>query len=223
MPPIAILDVDGTLVDTNYHHALAWHRAFRQNGVVLPLWKIHRHIGMGGDQVVRALVGDEIEEAKGDDVRAAHDALFMAGVDEIEPLEGARELIDELKELGTTVVLASSAREEELDHYLDLLGVRDLADAWTTSADVDATKPAPDLIGAALEKVGGEEGTLVGDTPWDCRAAADAGIPTIAVLTGGFPEADLVEAGAALVVPSVVELRERLDETPLVSKRPPSG
>jgi phosphoglycolate phosphatase-like HAD superfamily hydrolase len=223
MPPIAILDVDGTLVDTNYHHALAWHRAFRQNGVVLPLWKIHRHIGMGGDQVVRALAGDEIEEAKGDDVRAAHDALFMAGVDEIEPLEGARELIDELKELGTTVVLASSAREEELDHYLDLLGVRDLADAWTTSADVDATKPAPDLIGAALEKVGGEEGTLVGDTPWDCRAAADAGIPTIAVLTGGFPEADLVEAGAALVVPSVVELRERLDETPLVSKRPPSG
>ena len=215
MPPIAILDIDGTLVDTNYQHALAWYRAFRMNGVVLPIWRIHRHVGMGGDQIVAALAGDKGEAELGDDVRAAHDALYMAGIDEIEPLEGARELVVDLKERGRAVVLASSAKAEELDRYVDLLDARDLADAWTTSADVEATKPAPDLVTAAVEKVGGGDAVMVGDTPWDCRASEQAGVPTIAVLTGGFHRAELEEAGAVAVYESIVELRERLDETPL--------
>ena len=110
MPPAAILDVDGTLVDTNYHHAIAWYRAFRQHGEVLPIWRIHRHIGMGGDQLVKALCGERVEREKGDDVRSAEKALYMALIGEVEPLHGARELIEELKERGHAVVLASSAR-----------------------------------------------------------------------------------------------------------------
>jgi HAD superfamily hydrolase (TIGR01509 family) len=217
MTHTAILDIDGTLVDTNYHHALAWYRAFRMNRVVLPIWRIHRHVGMGGDQIVAALAGDDFEREKGDDVRAAHDALYMAEVDEIEPLEGARELVVDLKERGLTVVLASSAKAEELERYLDILDVRELADAWTTSADVESTKPAPDLVLAAVEKAGGGDAVLIGDTPWDCKAAAEAGVETIAVLTGGFSEPELREAGAVVVFQSIPELRERLDETPLAS------
>jgi HAD superfamily hydrolase (TIGR01509 family) len=213
--PVAILDIDGTLVDTNYHHALAWFRAFRQHGIVLPLWRVHRHIGMGGDQMVTALAGERAEEELGDDIRAAEKALYLAVIEEVEPLAGARDLIVTLKDRGQRVVLASSAKADELDHYLDLLDVRDLADAWTSSADVEATKPAPDLVVTALEKAGADGGVMVGDTPWDCKAAAGAGVPTVAVMTGGFSAEELREAGAAAVLESVEELIARLDETPL--------
>jgi beta-phosphoglucomutase-like phosphatase (HAD superfamily) len=110
MPPAAILDVDGTLVDTNYHHAIAWYRAFRQSEVLLPIWRIHRHIGMGGDQLVEALGGEQLEKEKGDDIRAAESVLYGELMSEVEPLEGARDLIVDLKERGHAVVLASSAR-----------------------------------------------------------------------------------------------------------------
>src|SRR5215213_8098788 len=103
----AILDIDGTLVDTNYHHAIAWYRAFRQHGFVLPMWRIHRHIGMGGDHMVRALAGDGAEEERGDDIRAAEKALYLQLIDEVEPLEGARGLLVDLKRRGVTAVLAS--------------------------------------------------------------------------------------------------------------------
>ena len=215
MPPAAILDIDGTLVDTNYQHAVAWYRAFRQNGVVLPVWRIHRHIGMGGDQLVAALTSDEFEKQSGDDVRAAEKPLYMAMIAECEPMKGARDLIEDLKKRGHAVVLASSAKEEEVEYYLDLLDARDLADSWTTSADVEKTKPEPDLVQAAIEKSGSEDAVMVGDTPWDIEAAKRAGIPTIAVLTGGFAEAELRDAGAACVFESIAELNERIDETPL--------
>jgi HAD superfamily hydrolase (TIGR01549 family) len=215
MPAIAILDIDGTLVDTNYHHAVAWYRAFRQHDVILPIWRIHRHIGMGGDQLVAALAGDEVESEKGDDIRTAEKALYLALIEEVEPMEGARQLIVDLKESGHTVVLASSAKEDEVEHYLDLLDAREIADGWTTSADVEATKPEPDLVVAARKKGGGGEAVMVGDTPWDVKAAARAEVETIAVVTGGFAEAELTEAGACAVFESVEELRERLKETPL--------
>jgi HAD superfamily hydrolase (TIGR01549 family) len=215
MPHAAILDVDGTLVDTNYHHAIAWYRAFRQHGELLPVWRIHRHIGMGGDQLVGALCGERVEEEKGDDVRSAEKALYLAMIEEVEPLHGARELIIDLKESGHAVVLASSAKQQEVDHYLDLLDARDLADGWTTSADVEATKPDPDLVVAALEKAGDRSGVMVGDSTFDCEAAARAGIDTLAVLTGGFAEQELLDAGAARVFGSIDELRKALDSTPL--------
>ena len=217
MPPAAILDVDGTLVDTNYHHTIAWYRAFRQNEVVLPIWRIHRHIGMGGDQLVEALGGKRLENQKGDDIRAAENVLYGELIGEVEPLEGARGLIEDLKESGHAVVLASSAKKHEVEHYLDLLDARDLADDWTTSDDVEATKPEPDLVVAAVEKAGGGEAVMVGDSTWDCVAAKRAGLDTIAVLTGGFSEAELREAGAVAAYFSIADLRESLDETPLAA------
>ncbi len=216
MPLAAILDLDGTLVDTNYHHALAWYRAFRQHGVVLPVWRIHRHIGMGGDQLVAALAGERVEEELGDDVRAAEKALYLALIEETEPLEGAADFVRELKRRGLVVVLATSAKEQELDHYLDLLGVREVADAWTGSNDVERTKPHPDLVRAALDKAGEIDGAvMVGDTVWDVEAARHAGLETLCLTTGGFSAQELHDAGAAAVFESVQELCERLDETPL--------
>ena len=217
MPPAAILDVDGTLVDTNYQHSIAWYRAFRQHDVVLPIWRIHRHIGMGGDQLVKSLGGEQLENEKGDDIRAAESVLYRELMTEVEPLEGARELIEDLKKRGHAVVLASSAKAHEVEHYLDLLDARELADGWTTSADVEATKPEPDLVVAAVEKAGGGDAVMVGDSVWDCEAAKRAGLDTIAVLTGGFSEAELRDAGALAVYSSIGELRESLDETPLAA------
>jgi HAD superfamily hydrolase (TIGR01549 family) len=217
VPAAAILDVDGTLVDTNYQHAVAWYRAFRDNGIVLPVWRIHRHIGMGGDQIVAVLAGEDADEEKGDDIRDAEKEHYSPMVDEVEPLEGARALIVELKERGHAVVLASSAKEEEVEHYLDLLDARDLADDWTTSADVDSTKPEPDLVEVAVEKAGGGEAVMVGDSTFDCEAAKRAGLEAVGVLTGGFSEQELRDAGAVAVFESIVALRERLDDTPLGS------
>jgi HAD superfamily hydrolase (TIGR01549 family) len=217
MPPAAILDIDGTLVDTNYQHGIAWYRAFHQHDVVLPVWRIHRHIGMGGDHLVEALGGERLEEEKGDDIRAAEKVLYAELIGEVEPLEGARELIEDLKQQGHAVVLASSAKEDEVEHYLDLLDARELADGWTTSADVEATKPEPDLVQAAIDKAGGGDAVMVGDSTWDCKAAKRAGIETVAVLTGGFSEAELRDAGAVAVYHSIDDLRESLGETPLAA------
>jgi HAD superfamily hydrolase (TIGR01509 family) len=214
---VAILDIDGTLVDTNYHHAIAWFRAFRQHGIVLPVWRIHRHVGMGGDQMVAALTDESTESKLGDDVRAAEKVLYLELIGEVQTMEGSRELIERLKQEGHTVVLASSAKQDEVDHYLDLLDARELADAWTSSADVEATKPEPDLVRSALERAGGtaDQALMIGDTPWDIRAAKRAGVRTLAVRTGGFGVDELREAGALDVFESVSELCARLHETPL--------
>jgi HAD superfamily hydrolase (TIGR01509 family) len=204
----AILDVDGTLVDTNYHHALAWHRALHAHGHHVQMWKVHRHIGMGGDQILDALIGEEAAADQGDEIRTAEAEAYKELIGEVEPMAGARELIEKLKREGSTVILASSAKDWEVDHYIDLLDARDLVDDWTTSADVESTKPDPDLVHAALDKAGnGDPSVMVGDSVWDVKAAKAAGLPTLAVLTGGFSEAELREAGAAEVVESIGELR----------------
>jgi HAD superfamily hydrolase (TIGR01509 family) len=213
----AVLDIDGTLVDTNYHHAIAWFRAFAQHDIVVPIWQIHRHIGMGGDQVVSALCGEDVEARLGDGIRDAEGEAYSALIGEVRTMEGARELIVSLKKRGHVIVLASSAKQGEVEAYLDLLDAWDLADAWTTSADVESTKPAPDLVHAAMARVDGDPGdaVMVGDTPWDVKAAAGAGVPTLAVMTGGFSDAELREAGAAIVYESVAELSARLDDSAL--------
>jgi HAD superfamily hydrolase (TIGR01509 family) len=213
--PAAILDIDGTLVDTNYQHTIAWYRAFLQSGTVLPLWRVHRHIGMGGDQLVASLVSEEFDAEHGDDVRSAEKALYMSLIVEVQPLEGARELITDLRQAGHSVVLASSAKSQEVDHYLDLLDAREVVDGWTTSADVEATKPEPDLVAAAVEKAGGGDAVMVGDSTWDCESAKRAGVETIGVLMGGFSEQELLDAGATCVFDSLVALRSNLTGTPL--------
>jgi HAD superfamily hydrolase (TIGR01509 family) len=214
---VAILDIDGTLVDTNYQHTISWARAFAAHELVLALWRIHRHIGMGGDQLVAALCGDDVEKRLGDEIRAAEADRYMELIDEVSPMEDARKLIVALKERGHAVVLASSAKEQEVDHYLSLLDAREIADGWTTSADVDRTKPAPDLVHAALKIVAEapSAAVMVGDTPWDVRAAAEAGVETIAVVTGGFCEQELTDAGAVAVYESVAALADQLDHTRL--------
>ena len=210
----ALLDVDGTLIDSNYQHALAWFRAFREHGFVLPVWRIHRAVGMGGDQLVPALLGKDVDDEQGDQIRDTRDPIYKELMPEVEPLDGAHELIADLKERGLTVVLASSSPEDELDHYLELLDARDLADAWTTKEDVDATKPAPDLVRAALDKAGTEDAAMIGDTQWDVEAAGKAGIETVCLMTGGWSEQELRDAGAGAVFESVDDLRKRLAETP---------
>jgi HAD superfamily hydrolase (TIGR01549 family) len=211
----AILDIDGTLVDSNYFHAVAWYRAMRAHDHTLPMWRLHRAIGMGGDQLVGALLGDEVEEREGDSIRDAEHERYFELIEEVRPLEGARELIVDLKDSGHRVVLASSAKPDEVDHYLDLLDARELADAWTSSGDVEETKPQPDLVQTALERIGGGDAVMIGDTVWDCEAAGRAGVETVAVLTGGFSDAELLRAGATIVFSSITQLRRRLSWTPL--------
>ena len=214
-PPAAIIDIDGTLVDSNYQHALAWYRALRVFGVTRELWRLHRLIGMGGDHLVEEIAGAELEARHGDAIRDAEQRRFRELIDEVAALPRASELVRTLADGGRAVVLASSAQAWQVDHYLDLLDVRDALTGWTTADDVDRTKPDPDLVQAAWKTAGGGAAVMIGDSTWDCEAARRAGMDTIAVLTGGFGRDELIEAGAAHVFDSLDDLADRLDETPL--------
>jgi HAD superfamily hydrolase (TIGR01549 family) len=195
---------------------LAWYRAFRKHDVLLPARLLHRHVGMGGDLYVAAVAGDVVERQLGDEIRKEWEKQYESMIDEVPPFAGAHDLIRELKDRGHTVVLASSSVAKHAEHFVDLLEVRDLVDGWTTKDDVEATKPEPDLIKAALAKAGTDDAVMVGDTPWDVEAARKAGLATIAVLTGGaYSEAELRDAGAVSVFESVKELQGRVAETPL--------
>jgi HAD superfamily hydrolase (TIGR01549 family) len=215
---IAVLDVDGTLVDTNYQHALAWYRAFRSLGETFPIWRIHRLIGMGGDQLVGALGGDEVEKRIGDEARERWVQEVDPMMGETALLPGARELIVALKERGHRVVLASSGKPHHVDRALDLLDARDLADGWTTSEDVEETKPAPDLLQVALKKIGEPihaPSLVIGDSVYDVEAAKNAGMPAIVVRSGGFGDDELREAGAIGIYDTPADLMAALDETDL--------
>jgi HAD superfamily hydrolase (TIGR01509 family) len=215
MPLAVIFDIDGTLVDTNYQHALAWYRAFRNEGIVIPIWQIHRAIGIGSDRVVELLAGNEVEAKLGDALRDAQGPLYKKMIDEVEPMKGAHELLRDLKRAGHPVILASSAEEEEAEHYIDLLDAREFVDGYTTSADVQASKPEPDIVHAAVQKAGGGPAVMIGDSTWDCKAATRAQLPSIGVLTGGFSEQELTEAGATVVFDSVEHLHEHLSTNTL--------
>ena len=215
MADTAIFDVDGTLVDTNYQHALAWFRALRRFDITRPMWRIHRGIGMGGDLFVSAVGGREVEEAHGDDLREAWAQEFDQLIGEIQPFEGAHELLTEVKNRGFRLVLASSGKTEHVETFLDLVDGKSLADAWTTSDDVERSKPEPDIVSAALAKVEGASGILVGDSIYDAQAAAKLNIPTLGVRTGGFSVGELQEAGVLQVFDSLVAFRYALDGTPL--------
>jgi HAD superfamily hydrolase (TIGR01549 family) len=188
--PAVLLDVDGTLIDSNYQHALAWYRALREHGRIHPLVQLHRHIGMGGDQLVRSVAGEAFEREHGDATRASEKLRYEELSPDVAPLEDAPELIAALRERGCDVVLATSGSEEDTNRYRSMLGAEDLK--YTSSSDVEATKPEPDLVVAALELVDGDRpAVLVGDSTWDCQAAGRAGIPAVGVLTGGFSEQEL--------------------------------
>lgn len=206
MTRLAILDIDGTLVDSNYQHAIAWSRAFRELDMMLPIWRIHRHIGMGGDKLVEALTDEAFEREHGDAPSESEHGLYAELIEEVALIDGATDLIARLREDGIRVVLASSAPGDEVEHYLGLLGGPDAVDAWTAADDVDETKPEPELVETALGDADPAQAVMVGDTVWDARAAARAEVGFVGVLTGGFSSNELVEAGAAVVHPSVAEL-----------------
>jgi HAD superfamily hydrolase (TIGR01509 family) len=217
-PTIAVLDVDGTLVDSNYQHALAWYRALRSLGETFPVWRLHRLIGMGGDQLVLSLGGEELEERIGEEARTRQAEEVDQLIREVAPLPGARELLLAIKERGHRLVLASSGKERHVDVALDLLDARDVADAWTSSADAEQTKPAPDLLQVALEKLGAPadaDSVLVGDSVWDVEAAKRAGMPAIVVRSGGFGDDELRDAGAVALYDTPGDLAADLDDTPL--------
>jgi HAD superfamily hydrolase (TIGR01549 family) len=213
-PRIAVVDVDGTLVDTNYQHALAWFRAFRSLDQTFPIWQIHRHIGMGGDQMVAALGGDEVEERIGDQARERWVEEADALMEDIAVLPGARELLVTLRERGHRVVLASSGKPQHVERYLDLLDAREVAEEWTTSEDVESTKPAPDLLQVALEKLGeptDAPSVMIGDSVYDVQAATNAGMPAVVVRSGGFGDDELRDAGAVDLFDTPADLRAALD------------
>ncbi|MFI9797213.1 HAD family hydrolase [Streptomyces sp. NPDC052302] len=215
---IAVIDVDGTLIDSNYHHALAWYRALRSVGEIWPVWQLHRLIGMGGDQLVTALGGEDLERRVGDRAREQQGREADALLDEMAPLPGARDLLLAIKERGHRLVLASSGKERHVDAFLDKLDARDIADDWTSSADVEASKPAPDLLHVALKKLGAPPdaaSVMVGDSVWDVEAAKRAGMPTIVVRSGGFGDDELRDAGAIALYDTPRDLVKALDDTPL--------
>jgi HAD superfamily hydrolase (TIGR01509 family) len=217
-PTIAVLDVDGTLVDSNYQHALAWYRALRSVGETFPIWRLHRLIGMGGDNVVLSLGGEELEQRVGEEARKRQGEEVDALIDEIAPLPGARDLLLAIKERGHRLVLASSGQPRHVDFAVDLLDARDIADAITSAEDAEQTKPAPDLLQVALEKLGAgpdDASVMIGDSVWDVEAAKKAGMPAIAVRSGGFGDDELRDAGAIGIYDTPGDLAKALDETPL--------
>jgi HAD superfamily hydrolase (TIGR01549 family) len=179
------------------------------------MWRVHRHIGMGGDQLVTAVAGHDVERRLGQQLRDASGIEFERLRDECMPLGGARELVEELRRRGHRVVLASSSDADDLEFFVDRLGIGDLVAGWTTKDDVERSKPHPDVVHAALEKAGTRDAVMVGDSRWDIEAAANAGLPTVCVITGGWSEQELRDHGAVAVFDSLVALRESLDETPL--------
>ena len=217
-PTIAVLDVDGTLIDSNYQHALAWYRALRSVGETYPVWRLHRLIGMGGDQLLTALDGEELERRVGDEAREQQGKEVDAMIDEMSPLPGARDLLVAIKERGHRLVLASSGQQRHVDASLDKLDARDLADDWTSSDDVEESKPAPDLLQVALKKLGAPadaKSVMIGDSVWDVQAAKKAGMPAIVVRSGGFGDDELREAGAVALYDTPGDLAAALDDTPL--------
>jgi HAD superfamily hydrolase (TIGR01509 family) len=211
-PRAVLFDVDGTLLDTNYLHAVTWWQAFAQGGHYVPMTDIHRAIGMGSDQLLdRLLPGDRDKDAD-DALRTSHDALYATYWSRLRPLPGAVDLLRACKAQGLTVVLASSAGKAESGVLRAALDAEDAIDGATFSGDAERTKPAPDLVMVALEKAAVPPGqaVFVGDTVWDVRASRKAGVPCIGLLSGGISRAELADAGAAQVYAGPGDLLARL-------------
>ncbi len=215
-PDGVLLDVDGTLVDTVYLHVVAWHQAFLEQGVVVPSARLHAAIGMGGDRLVSWVAGDEVEQSHGDDLRDRWEQLFDAMLDRVRPTVGASDLVRALKQRGFPIALASSGKEHHLAAARELLDVDDCVDAIATSDDVDSSKPDDDLLQVTADKIDATHPVLIGDAPWDAKAAAKAGFPVILLRTGGFSDAALRDSGTSDVpiFDDPAELVRHLDVPP---------
>ena len=212
-PPVAVLlDIDGTLVDTNYFHTVAWYRALRRSGRTVGMSTIHRLIGMGSDQFLSRLVGGE--DGRLEEWWKEEFTLFRP---EVQATPGALELVRTLKEHGATTVYASSGQPDDVRFFRDLIGADEWVDEVVSSGEVEASKPAPDIFELALTRAGArpEAAIVVGDTVWDVEAAASCGLPCVAVTTGGISRAELVDAGAAAVYDSPAALLADFTASPV--------
>jgi HAD superfamily hydrolase (TIGR01509 family) len=217
-PPIqaVLLDVDGTLVDSNDAHAGAWVQAFAENGIAVPFDAVRRLIGMGGDKLMPRVsdVSEDTEQGRAIAERRSH--IFKRDyLPQLRALCDASSLVNALKHLGLTVVAASSAQADELRSLLEIAGVRDLLDDKTSSDDADESKPAPDIVLAALKHadVPAERAVMIGDTPYDIEAAGRAGVRTIAFRSGGWADDNL--RGALAIYDGPWDLLAHLDQSPL--------
>ena len=208
-----IFDIDGTLLDSNFHHAVAWSRAFEQAlDRHVPVAAIHRHIGMGGDRLVGAVAGDEVEEQHGDAIRDRWEKEYDQLMGETQLFECARELLEAVRNAGSKVVLASSSIPKHAERALELLDAEEHADEWTTSEDAEESKPAPHLLDEALAKVSGQQAVMIGDSVWDVLSANERDIPTIGLLSGGYGRQELLDAGAVAVYADPADLLAHLPE-----------
>jgi HAD superfamily hydrolase (TIGR01549 family) len=212
-----IFDVDGTLVDTNYLHAVTWWEAFRQHGHGVDMAAVHRAIGMGSDKLLDRLLPDDRDRDGDDGIRAAHKTLYRLFWDRLRAFDGATDLLRACASRGLKVVLASSADGDEMQALLAALDADDAITAVTSSADAEQSKPAPDIVEVALERGGvrADEAIFVGDTVWDVQACRHAGLPCVAVLSGGIGAKELRDAGAAAVYDGTAHLLAELDQSPL--------
>lgn len=198
--PAVLFDVDGTLVDTNYLHVHAWLRAFADEDLSVPAWRVHRSIGMDGTSLIHDLCPDASDEA-GQRLRQLHSRYYRQSAGLMRPLPGARDLLHGVADLGLQVVLATSAPEDELELTRRVLDCDDVVSAVTMSGDVDTAKPEPDIIKVALDKAGvvPAQAVFVGDAVWDAVACARAGVTSVGLLTGGVGGDELRAAGMAEV------------------------
>ncbi|MCU7727052.1 HAD family hydrolase [Actinoplanes sp. KI2] len=216
-----LFDVDGTLVDTTYLHTVAWWEALRQLGADVPMARIHRAIGMGSDKLLDHLLGDARDRDQDEQASTAHDVLYGAWWERLRPLPGAAELLRAVAERGIAVVLASSAKEPELKQLRRVVGADDVIAAATSSSDAEESKPAPDILQAAIEQSGVDPGAavFVGDSVWDVQAAARLSIPCIGLVCGGTSADELSEAGAVAVYDDPAALLAALDDS-VIAKLP---
>jgi HAD superfamily hydrolase (TIGR01549 family) len=212
-----LFDVDGTLVDSNYLHVHAWRRAFGRFDRDVDSWRVHRAIGMGSGKLLAQLLGEQDADRIGDDVKELHSRLYLADAELLRPFAGARELIQALAGRGVRVVLATSASPDELDVLRRVLDVDDVVAGIVAGADVEATKPDPEPVQAALDRAGTTpENTLfVGDSVWDVHSATKAGVRTIGLLSGGVGAAELTGAGAITTYDDTAALLRDLDRSAL--------
>lgn len=213
--PFAVLfDVDGTLVDSNYLHVHTWVQAFREEKIDVAAWQIHRSIGMDGSHLVAQLSGDA-DDAVQERLKDRHSSLYKESAELIVRLPGARELLHHLADNGVTVVLASSAPEDELAITRKILDSDDAITAATSSKDVDMAKPDPGIVQVALDRAGvsADRAAFIGDAVWDGEAATRVGVPFIGLRCGGVADSELEKAGAQVVFDDPLDLLRHLDTT----------
>ncbi|MGB8963597.1 MAG: HAD family hydrolase [Pseudonocardiaceae bacterium] len=213
-----LFDIDGTLVDSNYLHVDAWMQALRAVGHPVDAWRIHRGQGMGSSELLATLLG-EVADQVGSQAKQRHSELYLQSSELLRAFDGARELVAAVAQRGVKVVLATSAAPDELERLRSVLDIEDAVAEITAADDVEAAKPAPDLVQVALHRAGvtADRAVFLGDTVWDVQACGKAGVTCVGVLTGGISAAELTEAGAVAVYDDCRALLRDLDASPLAA------